>query len=355
MRKLFLLVVLVVMAVLVRMSFFTVDATEFAYVTQLGEHVATYDGADLEHGAGLHWRWPWPVQSVQRLDRRLQYFDLPVIELLTRDAERQRIGKTLVAETYACWRIPDDQGVDQFIRSIGTPEQARTILGQRINSRLGAFTGRMRLEDLISTEPGQADRKLEELRKDVLESLQGEVRTAYGIELVDVRLRRFNHPPSVRDSIFERITSERKKMVEDIKSHGETEASNIRSKAEAEAKGLLARARAEEETLKGQADTEAALIRNQAHSQDPDFYVFLQKMKRLDSILGDNKTVLLLSSHRAMFDLLFQPPQPGGARPPIPAGTNSTSAGPPAGARTEADAHTARRERPPAGRKEGGQ
>jgi membrane protease subunit HflC len=320
MRKIWLLVGLVVVLVLARMSFFTVDPTEYAYVTQLGEPVGTYDGADNDGGAGLHWRWPWPIQSVQRLDRRLQYFDLPVIELLTRDAERQRIGKTLVAETYACWRIADREAVDRFIKRIGTAEQARTILGQLINSQLSAATGRMRLEDLITTQPGQAQAKMEGLRQELL-GLRSQAREKYGIELVDVRLRRFNHPASVRADIFERIKSERQKLVQEIRSQAQTQASNIKSEAEEKARNLLARARYEEETLKGQADTEAARIRNQAHSQDPEFYVFLKKLEKLHSILGDNKTVLLLSSHRALFDLLFNPPQPAANGRPAVAGS----------------------------------
>jgi membrane protease subunit HflC len=315
MRKLLLILAVFGLVVLVRMSFFTVDPTEYVYVTQLGEPVATYDGADNINGAGLHWRWPWPIQTIQRLDRRLQYFDLPVIELLTRDAEQQRIGKTLVAETYACWRIADREAVDLFIRRIGTAEQARTILGQLINAQLSAQMGRLRLEDLITTEPGQAEAKMEELCGALQKALAPQART-YGIELVDVRLRRFNHPASVRPDIFARIKSERQKMAQEIRSRAETEAKNLESKAQEEARTILAKARYEEETLKGKADTEAAQIRNQAHSRDPEFYVFLKKMEKLHSILGNNKTMLLLSSHRALFDLLFNPPQPGRAGPP---------------------------------------
>ena len=79
--KIFFTIILVLAAVVVgRLSLFTVDAAEYAYVTVLGRPVATFDGSDGDGGAGLHVGWPWPVQSVQRLDRRLQYFDLPARE-----------------------------------------------------------------------------------------------------------------------------------------------------------------------------------------------------------------------------------------------------------------------------------
>ena len=91
---------------------------------------------------------------------------------------------------------------------------------------------------------------------------------------------------------------------------------------------LLARANAEELRIKGEADTEAARIRNEAHSQDPEFYAFLKKMENLQSILGDNKTVLLLSSHRQMFDLLFNPPRPNGVSAPGANGQNGPASDP---------------------------
>src|SRR3954470_9671581 len=133
MRWLLLLVVLLLVVAAVPASLFTVDRAELAYVTQFGRRVAVYDGAD-DSDAGLHLRWPWPVQSVQRLDRRLQVFDLPGTELLTHDREGNTIDKPLTVEAYVCWRIADKQGVDRFIRRVGTPDRAKTILGQRVSS-----------------------------------------------------------------------------------------------------------------------------------------------------------------------------------------------------------------------------
>jgi membrane protease subunit HflC len=80
------------LAILMRLSIFTVDRTEFAYVTQFGKPVATLDGADPAE-AGLHFRWPWPIQSVRKLDRRLQVFDLPETELLTKDSKGPTIDR----------------------------------------------------------------------------------------------------------------------------------------------------------------------------------------------------------------------------------------------------------------------
>ncbi len=154
--RLFLPFVLVLFVLLlVRLSVFTVDASEYAYVTVLGRPLATYDGSAADQGAGLHAGWPWPIQSVQRIDRRLQTFDLPDTEILTHDADGKTIDKTLSITAYVCWRIADRDSVDLFIRTLGTPEIARSILAPRINSLLGASITQMAMDDLVSTDPGK--------------------------------------------------------------------------------------------------------------------------------------------------------------------------------------------------------
>jgi membrane protease subunit HflC len=290
------------------------------YLTRFGRHVETFDGAGDD--AGPHVKWPWPVESVQRLDRRLQYFDLPGAELMTRDPKRNTIDKTLTLDAYVCWRIPNTQGVDKFIRTVGTPEGAQAIIGQRLTSELGAAVGKMELDDLIRVEDGLAgvdgqqrrrvDEKREELRKRLLKAMSG---TDYGIEIVDIRLRRLNYPAAVRQAIFDRIISERAKKAEDYRSQGERLAADIDSRSKFEVAKLRTESEAESIKLRGQADAAADRIRSEAQMKDPQFYAFLKKLEEYKRILGDNKSVLLLSTHRELFDALFQPPNPG-----VPAG-----------------------------------
>ncbi len=329
MRKyLFLIAALCVAAWLLRTSLFTVDRTEFVYLTQFGRPVATFDGARPDE-AGLHFKLPSPAQSVRRLDRRLQYFDLPGSEVLTNDPHRKTIDKTVTVDAYVCWRIAGKEGVDRFLRTVGTPERARTILSGRISGVLGAAIGEMEMEDLISTEPGKVDAKREQLRKRLMNGATGEdggleqrALSDYGIELVDVRLRRSNHPPAVRDAIFDRIRSERNKKVAEYQSEGAKQAEDIKSAAERQVRETLADARAEEQRIKGEADADADRIRNQAYTKDAQFYAFLKKLEEYQRILGDNKTLLLLSAHRELFDLLFQPPKlNGGTGKPIAEGS----------------------------------
>jgi membrane protease subunit HflC len=320
MRIFLILIALVVALLLLRTSFFTVDRTEFVYVTQFGRHVATYDGAD-DSQAGLHLKWPFQIQSVRTFDRRLQHFDLAGAELLTRDKERNSIDQTLILDAYVCWRIADP---DRFLRSVQTPERARDLLSQRISHELGAAVGELKVADLVSLEPGnvgpdgarglKADDTREFLRQRLLsggaQPLQATAREQYGIEIVDIRLRRISHPARVRQGIFERIISERKKKAAEYESEGEQSASQILSASNRRVQKLKARAQAEAVRLGGQADARADQIRGDAMAQDPEFYGFLRKLEAYRSILNDGKTTLLLSTQGELFRTLFDPPGP---------------------------------------------
>ncbi len=233
------LTLLILATVGLRLSVYTVDAAEYVYVTLLGEHRATYDGGAEATGAGLHFGWPWPAQAVQRLDRRLQQFDLPATELLTHDPEGKTIDKMLLVEAYVCWKIADRQAVDLFVRRIGTVERANAILEPRIRSELGAAIGQMRMDDLVSTDvvPGtgktRVDVTVDGLHDRLLSALKKPVTDEYGIELVDIRLRRFSHPAQVRESIFDRIKSERnKKVTEYIEEGGRLAQHRVRGRRE---------------------------------------------------------------------------------------------------------------------------
>jgi membrane protease subunit HflC len=305
-------------------SVFTVDAVDYVYLTQFGRRVAVYDGGSADE-AGLYFKWPWPVQSVQRLDRRLQAFDLPGAELLTHDPRGKTIDKTLTIDAYVLWRIAGKDGADRFVRTIGTVPAAQQILGQRVASELGAAIAQMELDDLVSTDADKVDQQRQRLRERLLEggspSLKQTAMESYGIDVVDVRIRRTNHPAAVREAIFDRIRSERAKKVTDYQSEGERLAADVRSRSEREVAQMKADSEGRAIELRGEADALADRIRNEAQRLDPRFYAFLRKLEDYQRILGDGKTTLLLSTHREIFDLLYEPPP--GERP------RAAKAGPP--------------------------
>jgi modulator of FtsH protease HflC len=310
--KLPLIVALLAAVIVAPSTLFTVDRTEFVYLTQFGRRVAVFDGASADQ-AGLHFKWPWPVQAVQRLDRRLQAFDFGT-EVLTRDPLGNTIDTRLSVDVYVTWRIAGSDGADRFLRSVGSVEEVRRILDQRVTSDLGAAAAEMELRDLFDTDPARVERQRDRLADRLLNggapSLRETALGEYGIEVVDVRLRRANHPPAVRDAIFARIRSERDKKVAEHESEGKRLADDILSSADREVREMRARAEGEAIRLRGNANAAADRIRSDAQAKDPQFYAFLKKLEEYQRILGDNKTMLLLSTHRELFDLLFSPPEP---------------------------------------------
>jgi membrane protease subunit HflC len=305
MRKAIIITVLLILLVfLAGNSFVAVDPTAYVYVTSFGRHEVTYDGGDNDQDAGLHGRWPWPVQSVQRIDRRVQVFDLTGIELLTRDVKSNTVDKTLTIDAYVCWRITGKEGVDRFIRTIGTADRARAILGQQISSQLNAEVSKLSMEDLVSDKKDVAG-TLRDLRRRLLEGQQSRAAQEYGIRIEDIRLRRFNYPAQVQDAIFERIKSEREAKAATYQSEGITRAAAIESAARKTERIIIADAQARADRLRGEAVAEADRIRNQAHRKEREFYKFLKKLEDYARILGDGKTVLYLSTQRELFDVLL--------------------------------------------------
>lgn len=295
-----------------RSAFVAVDYSEFAYITRFGEPVQTWDGASA---AGLHLKAPWPIDSVIRIDRRLLLVDLPAVESLTRDPTNRTVDKTLAVDAFLTWRIPDAVSADRFLRTVGTPEQARRILAPRISGRLASIVSTLPLEEIISiAEAPTIEKRTERLRQLLwgegeAEPLLEKLKAEYGIELVDLRIRRLSYPEAVRQSIAERIRSERARKVADYESEGRKRAADILSTAEKEARTLEAEARAKKQLLESQADVEADRIRNEAHAQDREFYAFLQKLKAYQTLLSDTRDVLLLSTKNPLFDLLLNPPK----------------------------------------------
>jgi membrane protease subunit HflC len=295
-------------------ALYTVDFAEFAHVTRFGDPVAILDGAT---DAGLHVKAPWPVDSVRRIDRRLQTFDLPAVESLTRDAANRTVDKTIAADAYVAWLVPDAAAADRFVRTLGTPEQARRVLSPQVTARLAAAVGSLPLDDLVSVaDDATRDARGERLRTQLSGGAFAEQLLAeYGVQLADLRLRRLSYPEAVRASIAERIRSERGRKVAEYESEGKKRAAEILAVADKEARGIEAEAKAKKVKLEGEADATADRLRNEAHAKDPEFYAFLQKLKSYQALLGDTRDVLLLSGKHPLFDLLLAPPKPAGPTP----------------------------------------
>jgi membrane protease subunit HflC len=345
MKRSLLIVTLLLVALWLRTAFYAVDAAEFVYVTRFGHVEAIRDGGS---DAGLHVKAPWPVDAVTRIDRRVQSFDLPAVESLTRDPVARTVDKTLAVDAFATWKIPDAEAADRFVKAVRTPEQARRILAPLINGRLAAVISTMPIDDLIGVTDTQQtlaalgggavaglpdaqfraedvrliDARNERVRRRLLglENVYGGEATPgddiraraaeYGIQVIDIRVRRFSYPEGVRSSIAERIRSERAKKVADYESEGRRRAADIVTDADREARTIEATARAEKTTVESKANADAAVIRSAAYEQDRDFYLFLESLRSFRKTLANSRDLLLLSTkHPLLKPALDGPPK----------------------------------------------
>jgi membrane protease subunit HflC len=302
-----------------------VDQTEYVYVTEFGRHVATYDG---QTDAGLHFKAPWPIQSTLRLDRRLQVFDVPTQELLIRDHD-DKAGTDkplpLTFDVYVCWRIADARGgedaVDQFVRSFGTLERAQSFLRSQIISRLKVELSDVLLAQLVNTDDSKirTEEMLQQVRtrpylrgtgaaeEQPLSLLQRAEQV--GIAIVDIRLRRFNHPVQVRDEIFAKIQADRKREAENYRLQGEELAAQIKAEGELEARRIRAEAEAEKTRLEGKARAESTRILNDAAKEAPEFYRIVKMLEGYKQMFGDDKTQLILSLDHPLLALFKDLPK----------------------------------------------
>jgi membrane protease subunit HflC len=345
MSRSLLILLTVALALWVRSAFYTVDAAEFVYVTRFGDPVVIHDGGT---SAGLHVKAPWPVDSVTRIDRRVQSFDLPAVESLTRDPVARTVDKTLAVDAFVTWKIPDAGAADRFVKAVRTQEQAKKILAPLINGRLAAVISTMPIDDLIGVTDTQTtlsalgggmvvalpeapfrlednrliDERNERVRRRLLgaeslfggapapgDDLRAKALSEYGIQIIDVRVRRFSYPDTVRSSIAERIRSERAKKVADYESDARKRASDIITDADRAARTIEATAKAEKTAVEGRATADAAVIRSAAYEQDRDFYLFLESLRSFRKIVAGSRNLLMLSTkHPLLKSALEGPP-----------------------------------------------
>jgi membrane protease subunit HflC len=273
-------------------SIFTVSEAETATVTLFGR--PTRSVAD----AGLHFKWP--LESVIRFDRRLRVYDPGSSEFLTSDK------KNLVFGSAICWRIADP---NRFLQTVGDAGGAEMRLHDVVWSTLAAALGRVELTDLLSVEPGHA--RVQQLADQVRAAATRETEQRFGVELVDVQLKRVNFPEQNKEAVFARMRAERERIARQYRAEGEETAIKLRAEADRQRDELLAAAYRDAEKLKGDGDAQAARIYGQAYSKNPEFYKFLRTLDSYRKILND-KTSIVLSADSELLKLLTQGKPPSG-------------------------------------------
>ena len=257
---------------------YKVDVTEYAVVTQFGNPL------NVSENPGLKVKLPDPVQSVQKLDKRVQVYQTNSIELLTLDK------KSVSLDYYGAWKITDPV---LYLKTVKDQIGAEARLTDVFSSSLGVQLGKYNLEQLVNT-------NAEELQLDTVitdaVTYAKEKAAEYGIEVVDAQIRVLNFPEANKQSVYDRMSAEREQMAQKYRAEGSEEAAKIRADAEKEQKLILAEAYQQEQQIKGEGDAEAIRIYGEAYQKDPEFYEFIRTLETYEKTIDGNTTLILPST-----------------------------------------------------------
>ena len=311
MRNLVITGVLVILAlIIITQSLFIVQETEQVVVTRFG------DVQSVHTSPGLYFKAPF-VDSVINYDRRLLRIDAPPSQFLDRDIN------ILEIDVYGRFRINDPRA---FLQTLTTEENARSILAQRINSSLRAEVAERSREEIIggdveldeSGEPVTDDEgnsrvqptnSRTELLQDVIAAVQANLAQedpSFGVEMIDVRIKRADFPQQVAGRIFERMRSDREKISRRLRAEGEEEARTRRAAADRDVEVILAGADRDASRLRGDGEAQAISILAESLNQDPEFFSFRRSLDAYKAFLNQRTTVIL-SSDAPIFRFLQSP------------------------------------------------
>jgi modulator of FtsH protease HflC len=262
-----------------KLVFFTVPQWMQAVVVRLGEPVRTV------REPGLYVKLPF-VQEVLYFDRRILDYDAQPRELLTVDKQQ------LVVDNYARFRIIDPL---QYYRTVRNEAGAQSRLDDILYSNVRETLGRHTLREIVSEKRTEL---LEQVTKRSDENARG-----FGIEVIDVRVKRVDLPEKNEQNVFSRMRTERERLAKKFRAEGEEEARKITSGADKDVRILMADARKQSDIERGTGDAQAVKIFADAYGRDPAFYEFVRTLEAYRKTLGEG-TTLILSPSSQFFRLL---------------------------------------------------
>ena len=282
------------------------------YILEEGQQaVITYFGApvgDPVTKAGLKFKLPF-VHTVTRFEKKILIWDGDPNQIPTYD-------KTYIyMDSTARWRITDAL---RFMQAVGDENRAQSLLDDIIDGALRDIVNKNNLIEIIrssdwspeymvarpddKTQAGRPQFGRDKISEMILEAAS-KITPRYGIELIDVMFKRVNYIDTVREKVYQRMTSERKRIAAEKRSLGEGSKAEILGDVDKKLKEITSTAKRTATETMGKADAEASRIYAEAYSKHPEFYSFLKSMESYRDILGDN-TSLILSSNSELFQYL---------------------------------------------------
>ena len=273
------LVVAVLVAILLSSSLYTVKETQVALKLRLGEIVS------IESEPGLKFKTPF-VNNVVWFDKRIQTLDSAAESFLTVQK------KNVVVDSFVKWRIVDTQKF--YISTGGVMAQANFILAQNNQDALRSEFSKRTILEVISDQ-----------REAIMASVKGKLKSIaedkYGIEVVDVRIKRIELSQEVRNSVYSRMETERKGLANKYRANGAEEAEKLQAFADKERTIILANAYRDSEKIRGEGDAISASNYAKAFSQDAEFYSFYRSLESYKKSFNEQGDILVLNPDSEFF------------------------------------------------------
>ena len=276
--------VLIIVALIVAYgTLFTVYQTRQALVVRLGQPVRVVTEPGLNYKVPL-------VDSVINIDKRILDLENPAQEVIASDQKR------LVVDAFARYRIQEPL---RFYQTVNTVQGANSQLSILLNSALRRVLGEATLTQVVRDQR-------EHLMARVREQLDNEAQ-AFGIAVVDVRIRRADLPEQNSQAVYQRMQTERQQEAAQYRAEGAQKAQEIRAKADRDVTVLLAEAQSKGERTRGEGDGERNRIFADAYGRDPDFFAFYRSMQAYEAGLRSNDTRMLLKPDSEFFRFFVDP------------------------------------------------
>ena len=277
-----LLVIIVLGLIVFFTTVFTVDERQQVVILQFGDPIRTITEP------GLHFKLPVPFQNIVRFDDRLLEYDVSPEEVLSKDK------KSLIVDNYVRWKIINPLVFLQTVQAIPT---AITRMDDIIYSELRRELGTHNMTEIIT-----------ETREEIMEKVtenSDKATDQYGIEVVDVRIKRVDLPKENEQSIYARMEAERNRQANKFRSEGDEEAQKIRASTEKDKTIILAVAYKESQEIRGVGEAQALEIYAKTYNKDVDFYEFLRTLETYKKVI-DDKTTLVLPADSKLFKMLYE-------------------------------------------------
>lgn len=250
---------------------FIVPETQSAIVLRFGEPTQQYTSA------GLRFKTPL-IESVQFIDKRNRELDQEPIEIIASNQERLRV------DAFARYRIVDPL---LFYQSVRTERNGESRLQSLMNQTTRRVLGEVSVDEIVSTRRG-------ELMVRIRDNL-GESARLFGVEIVDVKIRRADLPQQNSEAVFKRMITERKQLAEQIRAEGNEAAARLRAQADRQVIEIKAEAEEQAQRIRGQADGERNAVFAAAYGKDPEFFAFYRSLLAYEHALKKGETTILLS------------------------------------------------------------